>query len=347
MNTAAFKQAYDDASKELLTEAKRRTHFGASGAGNKCPREAWYKFRWADFEEFDGRMLRLFNRGHTEEDRFNRFLRALGITVWDYSQRLMHHSGSDSYVCIDWENNDPAKDYVWAECDDVSDDPIHIKRATERGEGPRQWGFSVDLHGPTLPMLDPDGLPAYTEPGHYGGSGDGILPYPHELLEWFPDLVGRGGVEYKTHSDKSFKSMVSKGVIQSKHVHFVQMQQYMHFFGLKWCLYVAVNKNDDDVYFEIVHYREDIAVKYAVRALQIIQQRTAPKRVSDDPSWHACRYCIFKPTCHFNAPVPQKNCRSCAFAEPVEGGNWFCNYYKGELPEDFIPQGCGEWVGVQ
>ena len=44
-----------------------RTHLGASIIGKECSREAWYIFRWVKFAAFDGRMLRLFDRGKKEK----------------------------------------------------------------------------------------------------------------------------------------------------------------------------------------------------------------------------------------------------------------------------------------
>lgn len=58
-----------------------RTHLGASIIGHPCEAYAWNVFRWLKFEEFDGRMLRLFNRGHEEEFRFVRWLTLMGFEV--------------------------------------------------------------------------------------------------------------------------------------------------------------------------------------------------------------------------------------------------------------------------
>jgi hypothetical protein len=41
----------------------------------------WYKFRWCGHEEFSGRMLRLFNRGHKEEERFIEWLTGIQCEV--------------------------------------------------------------------------------------------------------------------------------------------------------------------------------------------------------------------------------------------------------------------------
>ena len=59
-----------------------RSHMGASGLGKKCERAIWYGFRWATKPNFDGRMLRLFNRGHLEEARFIALLLSIGCEVY-------------------------------------------------------------------------------------------------------------------------------------------------------------------------------------------------------------------------------------------------------------------------
>lgn len=58
-----------------------RNHLGASEIGEKCLRRLWYSFRWMHHERFDGRMLRLFNRGHKEEDRFAEWLKGIGCNL--------------------------------------------------------------------------------------------------------------------------------------------------------------------------------------------------------------------------------------------------------------------------
>jgi len=58
---------------------------GASSIGEECERRLFYQFRWANAGErqFDGRMLRLFDRGNREEAVFIAELRAAGLEVWD------------------------------------------------------------------------------------------------------------------------------------------------------------------------------------------------------------------------------------------------------------------------
>lgn len=58
-----------------------RPHLGASLIGRPCDREIWYSWRWAERRVFSGRMLRLFARGHREEQALADLLHQAGVTV--------------------------------------------------------------------------------------------------------------------------------------------------------------------------------------------------------------------------------------------------------------------------
>lgn len=66
-------------------EAKNppRQYLGASIIGHHCERYLWLTFRLAGRERFDGRMLRLFDRGQREEATFVSELRGMGCQVHD------------------------------------------------------------------------------------------------------------------------------------------------------------------------------------------------------------------------------------------------------------------------
>ena len=59
-----------------------RSHMGASLIGGECKRAVWYGFRWFTKPKFEGRMIRLFNRGHLEEARFIAMLLTIGCPVY-------------------------------------------------------------------------------------------------------------------------------------------------------------------------------------------------------------------------------------------------------------------------
>ena len=60
---------------------EHRKHLGASVMGEACARKLWYIFRWVKKEKFSGRMLRLFQVGHTAEARFADYLEGIGLIV--------------------------------------------------------------------------------------------------------------------------------------------------------------------------------------------------------------------------------------------------------------------------
>lgn len=59
-----------------------RKYLGWSEIGEECARRVWLGWRWAAFEQIDGRIARLFDTGTREELRVLDELRALGLTVW-------------------------------------------------------------------------------------------------------------------------------------------------------------------------------------------------------------------------------------------------------------------------
>lgn len=58
-----------------------RPHMGASQLGHPCDRWLWLSFRWAVQPKFPGRILRLFRRGHREEETIVQDLRNIGIDI--------------------------------------------------------------------------------------------------------------------------------------------------------------------------------------------------------------------------------------------------------------------------
>lgn len=61
-----------------------RRHLGSSIIGHDCARYLWLNFRWAAQERVEGRMRRLWDRGHLEEPRMIAWLRMVGFTVHEF-----------------------------------------------------------------------------------------------------------------------------------------------------------------------------------------------------------------------------------------------------------------------
>lgn len=175
--------------------------------------------------------------------------------------------------------------------------------------------------------------------GHFGGSGDGVAVGIPDLPPGTPCLL-----EFKTHNDKSFQKLVKEGVRSAKFEHYVQMNIYMRKMGLPVALYGAVNKNDDDFYFEIVTLDTATADQFSDRARQIILLKEAPARISESPGWFACSWCDHKPVCHLKA-APARNCRTCKHSEARDDGNWHCTLqgFEQVIPKELQLTGCSHY----
>lgn len=69
-----------DARHEAKPE-RPRPHMGVSVLGHHCDRWLWLSFRWAVIPRFSGRLLRLFRRGHREEETVVSDLQAIGMEI--------------------------------------------------------------------------------------------------------------------------------------------------------------------------------------------------------------------------------------------------------------------------
>lgn len=158
--------------------------------------------------------------------------------------------------------------------------------------------------------------------GHYGGSGDGVAFGIPDLSPGMWALL-----EFKTHNDASFKKLKEDGVRSAKFEHYVQMQQYMKKMGLGASLYMAVNKNTDELYGEIIPLDTPVADQFIDRGEKIVWLKRAPEKLGNPPSPgnFDCKWCDHRPICFLGA-TPPVNCRTCSYATPLDTGNgeWGC-----------------------
>lgn len=189
--------------------------------------------------------------------------------------------------------------------------------------------FQQDENGKQFRISDAD--------GHFGGSGDGIVIGLPELEPGQACLL-----EFKTHSDKSFKKLVEVGVKEAKFEHYVQMNVYMLKMGLAVALYGAVNKNDDEEHWELVPFDREIAEAYIDRGVNLVWSLEAPSRLSNSPGFWKCKWCDLRPVCHLKAQ-PDRNCRTCQFSKPVSDGKWLCSKNGATLSKDDQLKGCEKY----
>lgn len=173
--------------------------------------------------------------------------------------------------------------------------------------------------------------------GHGGGSTDGVGILPTRYGQ-FPPLL----LEMKTQKDKKFAVLQGSGVQKEKPRHYIQASVYGRQLGIQYCLYIAVNKEDDDLDVEVIELDWDLADAELRKAEKIINSPFPPPRISENPSFWQCKFCPALSVCHLGAPVT-KNCRSCYNAEAVADKQWLCKKWNAIIPESEIAKGCDAW----
>lgn len=255
-----------------------RPHMGISQLGKEDDRELWLSFRWAFKQHFDGRLLRLFRRGHLEEATVVDDLIAAGMDVRD------------------------------------------------TGGQQRNLDFG----------------------SHVKGSCDGIITRGVFEAPNTPHLL-----EIKTISKKRFEALQKQGLEKSNFLYWVQVHCYMHGTGLDRCLFLAVCKDNDEIYTERVKYNKAIAEKYITRGQRIALADRMPEPVYYDATdwrvkfspYYAAYFPESAATEHYARLTPQResthpllaricvNYRTDATSTPREDGTWYNERWQAEIPE--------------
>ena len=168
--------------------------------------------------------------------------------------------------------------------------------------------------------------------GHFGGSCDAIgRGFPEAPKTWCI-------VEFKTHGEKSFADLVKRGVEEAKPEHYAQLQVYMGLAELERALYLACNKNTDELHSEWIKFDKDAFAALLERAEKIISADEPPPGISTDPAWYQCKFCDHAAVCHGEIAA-QKSCRTCVHASPIESA-WHCEAQKRDLSVTEQRTGC-------
>jgi CRISPR/Cas system-associated exonuclease Cas4 (RecB family) len=174
---------------------------------------------------------------------------------------------------------------------------------------------------------------------HVSGSVDGIV-------SGLPTAKKRRAVlEIKTHSAKSFAEVRAKGVKEAHLTHWVQMQVYMLGMKLERGLYFAVNKDNDAIHTEWIHFDRDGAEAAVERAKRIALAERMPEPISADPEWYQCKLCSYSTFCHESKMTKEVNCRTCAHSTPKADSTWRCERHDADgIPTEFQREGCESHV---
>ena len=191
--------------------------------------------------------------------------------------------------------------------------------------------FDLDAEGNQFQYID--------ETGHFISKIDGVIigvpgssDKPHVL-------------EIKTHNKNSFAGVIKYGVQKSKPTHYAQVQSTMMLSGMTRALYVALCKDDEQFYIERI--KEDKPEQKLIerRIISLVNATMRPARINEDIESFACKFCDMKEVC-FDKAAPLRNCRTCRYCEPAEGGDWVCSGEGDTLSKDEQRKGCKHYEAL-
>jgi hypothetical protein len=145
-----------------------------------------------------------------------------------------------------------------------------------RGRDGRQFGFSV-------------------AGGRMRGHIDGVIVGGPDVGITWPALF-----EHKALNQSSWTDLVKRGLSHSKPIYFAQCQLYMAYMELEVALLTAMNRNNQELYHEVVHFDPAEAQRLsdkAVAILRAIEAEELPPRIAAAPDFYLCRMCPYARRC--------------------------------------------------
>jgi hypothetical protein len=142
--------------------------------------------------------------------------------------------------------------------------------------------------------------------GHLRGHVDGIITAaPSELGLSYPMLF-----ECKTMANKHWKACVKSGVAVTKPVYAAQIATYQAYMegvvegvSRNPALFMAINKDTQEIWFELVPFDAALAQRMSDRAVKVISATDASDqlpRMTTDPAHVECRMCAWSDRCWRN-----------------------------------------------
>ena len=139
--------------------------------------------------------------------------------------------------------------------------------------------------------------------GRIQGHLDGVIAAaPPQLGLAFPMLW-----ECKTMSDKHWRDTVKRGVTATKPVYAAQLATYQAYMEYSIpgisdhpALFTAINKDTQELWFELVPFDRGLAQRMSDRAVRVIRATEAGEqlpRVATEPGYYECKYCAWAKRC--------------------------------------------------
>ena len=177
--------------------------------------------------------------------------------------------------------------------------------------------------------------------GHVKGHIDGVASNLPGLDQDNPYLL-----EFKTANDNRFKNLNKIGsYCEWSDEYAAQLHLYMGFFKFKHAIAIVYNKNNSDLYTEIVEFDKDLFDALIEKAKNVLLSESPPENYIPETDYRIRSYMTpGQQASYLGRALPAKiHCRSCRFAKvdiDKKDAHWHCTQHDKKISTDRQTKGC-------
>lgn len=202
-------------------------------------------------------------------------------------------------------NSKAPRDYLGAsilgeECDAALWFSIHKPVVLDDPRLNRIFQMGNLIEDYVIQLLQESGINVFTrdEDGNQFGFVDTpIAGHIDGVLTGLPESSKAHLFECKSMNDKNFTLINKVGLKEFSSKYWAQVQVYMKYMKLERCLFVAMNKDNQELYFERVKFVAMEAEYYVNRGKEIHGLEERPARKYPSKAHFKCKFCSFREQC--------------------------------------------------
>lgn len=148
-------------------------------------------------------------------------------------------------------------------------------------------------------LLELAGLKVWTKDQNdeqFGFTHGKIAGHIDGVVQGLPESTMPHLLEIKTANNNRF-NMFLKGGCKEEIKYFVQCQVYMYKMNLENCLFVVINKDNQELYFERIKLDKTYAQVALSRGEDIADAQEIPARKYGKPTDYRCKFCNYSKDC--------------------------------------------------
>ena len=158
----------------------------------------------------------------------------------------------------------------------------------------RTWDIGKKLESYIIELLQDAGITIHQDQLEVS---DYELPYFKGHIDGY--LIDLEAIlEIKTANDASFNLFKKNGLKKWNPKYYAQLQAYMGMNNLYKAYILVLNKDNSDIWDELVAFDEGYYLGLREKARVIYNAKIPPPRIHASPIWFQCRMCKFNKVCH-------------------------------------------------